>query len=183
MQENSNGESWTKNRKIVCFAMHADDPSLAPARKKHKKNWIDVAFHRIDSQLDISMLPPGCLVLVDDCLEIASDFRSKILHDLVTQICTVGRHHKKKGRGTEAIIISHHGSNRKLQTARNACRFWTLFPQGSKQQCVHILKNRLQMTKRQISDLLGNCKGSRTATFDMHYPQKLISEKHVQLLD
>jgi hypothetical protein len=184
-RENSNGECWSKNRDVVCFSMHPEDPSLAPARKKiGKKRWHDVSFSKIDGQLDISMLPKGCLCIFDDCLEMQGDFRCKVLHGLINQVMTTGRHWKSKnGRGTEAICITHRGSSRNLQTARLASRFWTLFPQGSKQQMVHILKSRLALTKRQISTMLENCKNSRYCTFDLHHPQKMISERHVQLLD
>ena len=132
----------------------------------------------------IDMLPRGCLVIFDDCLEIKSDFRSKVLYDLLTQIATVGRHHtSSRNIPTEFLCLTHHGSRRELATVRNAARFWTLFPRGSKQQCVHILKNRLQLGKKAIETLLNHCGNSRTATFDMHHPMKLISENHVELLD
>ena len=181
---NSDGELYAANRPIVCFSTHRDDPSMAPARKLHKKKWTDINFNKLDGRLSIDMLPRGCLVIFDDCLEIKSDFRSKVLYDLLTQIATVGRHHTStKNIPTEFLCLTHHGSRRELATVRNAARFWTLFPRGSKQQCVHILKNRLQLGKKAIETLLNNCGNSRTATFDMHHPMKLISENHVELLD
>ena len=157
-QTNSEGLNYALGRDIVCFSVHPDDPSLAPARKLHKKRWLDVNIKKVDGALDVEMLPKGCLCVFDDCLELGmNDFRTKVLYDLISQVCTVGRHHAKPGkRGVEAIVITHHGSRKQLQTCRQSCRFWTLFPQ-QKQQCAHILKNRLQLTKRQILKLLSNC--------------------------
>ena len=122
-------------------------PRTETTRRWHRQgNYTRKNGLTLDGRLSIDMLPRGCLVIFDDCLEIKSDFRSKVLYDLLTQIATVGRHHTSaKNIPTEFICLTHHGSRRELATVRNAARFWTLFPRGSKQQCVHILKNRLQL--------------------------------------
>ena len=183
-QEDSLGNCYAKNRPIVCFAVNKNDPSLAAARKMHKKNWVDVDYQKlasVGSRLSLEMLPKGCLCIFDDSLEVKGDMRTRLLYDLVQTICTRGRHHRGKKRGTEALVITHYMGARQLRAARNSARYWTLFPY-QKQQCVHILKSRLSMTKREIEKLLANCRGSRTATFDMWHPMKLISENHCELL-
>ena len=182
--ENSDGQCWAKDRPIICFAMHPD-PSLEPARQKYKKNWIDISYQRLDGDLNLSVIPPGALVVIDDVLEMLHDFRAKLIYNLVTEISTTGRHRKaKNGRGVEALVITHHyASRRQLGTARRAARFLTLFPQGSRLQTQHILKTRLGYTKTQIAALMKKCAGSRTMTIDLHHPRKIISENHVSLVE
>ena len=184
MTENSDGKCWAQDRDIICFAMHPDK-NLDPARQKYKKKWIDVSYERLDGDLDINIIPPGALVVVDDVLEMQHDFRAKLIYNLVTAICTTGRHRRaKNGRGTEALVITHHyASRRQLGTARRAARFLTLFPQGSRLQTQHILKSRLGYNKTEIHELLKACAGSRTMTIDLHHPMKVISENHVSLLE
>lgn len=183
--ENNKGDSFAKNRDIICFSCNPEDPSLAPARKKHKKKWTQVDYSKIDGNLSVDMLPAGCLCIFDDCLEQHNDPRSRVMYDLITQICTTGRHHKKRGgRGVECLVITHRGSDRRLAVARQACRYLTVFPSSSKLQCIHMLKNRLHMTKKEIVELLDKVgRGSRHITFDMHFPSKVMSEHTVRLLD
>ena len=182
LAENGDGECWAKDRPIVCFALHPD-PSLELARKKYKKNWIDINYERLDGKLDLQIIPKGAIVLVDDCLELLSDWRSKLLYDLCTQIATTGRHHRDKKRGTELICITHHGGRKQLQTIRNAVRYLTMFPQGSRLQTEHILKSRLGYTKTQVKKLLQDANGSRYMTVDLHHPMKIITQHSVQLLE
>jgi hypothetical protein len=175
------GKNYAQNRPIVAFTNNVDDPSLAPARKMHKKNWLDVDLTKLDGRLSIDMLKPGSLVLFDDVLE-TNDHRSSVLFDLLNTIVTVGRHKKAaRGRPIECIVLTHNGSNFRLKTCRQSCRWWTLFP-GQRQQCVHLLKHRLNWGKTQIEQLLKRCAGSRTVSFQMWYPQLAVSKHHVELL-
>lgn len=184
---NKQGENWATNRPIVCFSMHPDDPSLAPARKLHKKRWMDIDISKVASKIPLSAVELGALVIFDDCLEMGrSDPRRLVLYDLLNALVTRGRHRKgKKGnakRGNEVAVITHYGSNRSLQTVRNACKFWVLFPNCSRNQSVHMLRSRLHFTKRQTEALLDRCGDSRFALFRHHTPQMIISSNHIELI-
>ena len=178
-----NGKNYAQNRPIVAFTSHSSDPSLAEARKRYKTQWTDVDLTKVDMNIaDISILEPGTLAIFDDAID-TKDHTAKALFALLNKIVTVGRHHKSaRGRGTEAIIITHRGGCRELGLIRQACRWWTLFP-NQKTQAVHLLKTRLNMTKAQIGRLLARCGDSRTVTFDMWYPQKCLSTRHCELID
>ena len=181
------GTNWAHNRKIVAFTMHRSDPSMEAARRCHKKNWIDIDLDRINGPIDISAIPKGALVIFDDVLEIdRSDPRREFIYGLLNRIVTVGRHEQgKKGntlRGIEACILTHYGSRRELQTVRNACRYWVLFPGTSRHQAVFMMKSRLDYTKKQVEHLLDKAKDSRYICFHNHHPQYIISERHVEVL-
>ena len=184
---NKQGENWATSRPIVCFSMHTDDPSLAPARKLHKKRWLDIDISKIASKIPLSAVDPGALVIFDDCLEMGrSDPRRLVLYDLLNDLVVRGRHRKgKKGnakRGNEVCVITHYGSNRSLQTVRNACKYWCLFPNCSRNQSVHMLRSRLHYTKRQTEALLDRCGDSRYALFRHHSPQMVISSNHIEVI-
>ena len=183
---NKQGENYATGRPVVIFSMHPDDPSLAETRKLHKKRIIDIDLSKVNGQIPIDMVEPGSLVIFDDVLELsASDPRKRTLYDLMNAIVTRGRHRKgKKGnakRGTECIIISHYGSRRELSTARNACKFWVLFPNCSRSQSVQMLRSRLHYTKRETNKLLDRAGDSRFLMFRQHVPQMAISSNHVEI--
>ena len=85
-------------------------------------------------------------------------------------------------RGAETRYVSHYGSNRSLQTVRNACKWWCLFPNCSRPQSVHMLRTRLHYTKRQTESLLDRCGDSRFALFRHHVPTLVISSNHLELI-
>ena len=184
---NKNGENWATSRPIVCFSMHPEDPSLAPARKLHHKRWLDIDLAKVQSKIPISMVEKGALVIFDDVLEFGrSDPRRLVLFDLLNELVTRGRHRKgKKGnarRGNEVCVITHYGSNRSLQTVRNACKWWCLFPNCSRNQSIHMLRTRLHYTKRQTEALLDRCGDSRFALFRHHVPTLVVSSNHLELI-
>ena len=185
---NKQGENWATNRPVVCFSMHSEDPSLAPARKFiGKKRWLDIDMSKIGSKIPLSAVDPGALVIFDDCLEMGrSDPRRLVILDLLNEIVVRGRHRKgKKGnarRGTEVACITHYGSNRALQTVRAACKYWVLFPSCSRNQSVHMMRNRLHLTKKQTEALLDRCGDSRFALFRHHVPQMIISSNHIEII-
>jgi len=181
------GNNWAHGRKIVAFTMHKNDPSMAEARACHKKNWIEIDLDRINGPINISAIPKGALCIFDDVLELdRSDPRREFIYGLLNRIVTVGRHEQgKKGnalRGIEACILTHYGSRRELQTVRNACRFWILFPGTSRHQAVHMMKSRLDYSKKQVERLLDKAKDSRYVAFHNHTPQYIISERHIEVL-
>ena len=133
------------------------------------------------------MVEKGALIIFDDCLEMGrADPRRLVLFDLLNALVTRGRHRKgKKGntrRGNEVCVITHYGSNRALQTVRNACKYWCLFPNCSRNQSVHMLRSRLHFTKRQTEALLDRCGDSRFALFRHHVPQMIISSNHIEII-
>ena len=181
------GNNWASMRKIVAFTMHRTDPSMMAARKCHKKNWIDIDLDRINGPIDISAIPKGALVLFDDVLELPkTDQRRDFVYDLLNRIVTSGRHEQgKKGnslRGIEACILTHYGSRRELRIVRQACRFWVLFPGTSRHQAIHIMKSRLDYTKKQIATMLDKAKDSRYVLFHNFSPQYVMSENHIEIL-
>ena len=182
-----NGANWATSRPIVCFSLHPEDPSLAPAREFHGKRWLDVDLDRLDSRLTIESIKPGTLVIFDDVLELPrSDHRREPLYALLNRLSTAGRHRKgKKGnetRGNEIVIITHYGNNRDLHTARNSCKYFCIFPNTSRSQAVHLLKTRLDYSRKGIEKLLARCGDSRYACFRMHWPLMVVSKNHVELL-
>ena len=181
------GNNWAFGRKIVAFTMHKQDPSLAAARACHKKNWIDIDMDKITGPIHLSAIPKGSLVIFDDVLELdKSDMRRGFIYDLLNRIVTVGRHEQGKKsnslRGIEAIVLTHYGSRRQLQTVRNACRYWILFPGTSRHQAVFMMKTRLDYSKRQVEALLSKAKDSRYVCFHNHHPQYIVSERHIEIL-
>ena len=181
------GNNWAMGRKIVAFTMHKFDPSLAKARECHKKNWIEIDLDKITGPIHLSAIPKGSLVIFDDVLELdKSDVRRGIIYDLLNRIVTVGRHEQGKKsnsrRGIEAIVLTHYGSRRQLQTVRNACRYWILFPGTSRHQAVFMMKTRLDYSKRQVEALLEKAKDSRYVCFHNHHPQYIVSERHIEVL-
>ena len=181
------GNNWAFGRKIVAFTMHKMDPSLAAARACHKKNWIDIDMDKITGPINLSAIPKGSLVIFDDVLELdKSDMRRGFIYDLLNRIVTVGRHEQGKKsnalRGIEAIVLTHYGSRRQLQTVRNACRYWILFPGTSRHQAVFMMKTRLDYSKRQVEALLSKAKDSRYVCFHNHHPQYIVSERHIEIL-
>ena len=184
---NKNGENYATGRPIICFSMHPGDPSLADARKLHKKRWLDIDMSKIRGDIPLEQVDPGALVIFDDCLEMSNmDPRKRVLFALLNKLVTRGRHRKgKKGnarRGNEVAVITHYGSNRQLQTVRNACKFWCLFPNCSRNQSVHMLRARLHYTKKQTEALLDRCGDSRFALFRHHVPQMIISSNHIEII-
>ena len=184
---NKQGENYATGRPIVAFTMNPDDTSLAPARKLHKKRWLDIDMDKIGATIPISMIEPGSLVILDDALQLgASDPRKRTLYALLNQLVTRGRHRKgKKGntkRGIEVVVISHLGSMRELANVRNAAKFWVLFPNCSRIQSIHMLRSRLHYTKRQTERLLDRAGDSRFLMFRTHVPQMLVSSNHVEII-
>ena len=182
-----NGDNWATQRPIVCFSLHPEDPSLAPSRKFHGKRWMDVDMDMLDSRLTINSIKPGTLVIFDDVLELPrSDPRRDNLYALLNRLATAGRHRKgKKGnevRGNEICIITHYGNNRDLATARNSCKYFCIFPNTSRSQAIHLLRTRLDYSKKGIEKLLDRCGESRFACFRMHWPLMVVSKNHVELL-
>jgi len=170
------------------LCMHPGDPSLRPARKLHKRRWLDVDINKITGPLTLDMVEPGSLVIVDDALELPrNDPRKAVLYDLLNAIATRGRHHRgTKGntvRGCEYHVISHYGSDRKLVTLRNASKAWVLFPSCSRTQSIHILRSRLHRTKKEVEALLDRCGDSRYAYIRHHHPGMIISANHIELLN
>jgi len=184
---NKNGENYATGRPIICFSMHPGDPSLAGARKLHRKRWLDIDMSKVQGDIPLEQVDPGALVIFDDCLEMSNtDPRKRVLFALLNKLVTRGRHRKgKKGnarRGNEVCVITHYGSNRELQTVRNACKFWVLFPNCSRNQSVHMLRARLHYTKKQTEALLDRCGDSRFALFRHHVPQMIISSNHIEII-
>ena len=182
-----NGENWATGRPIVCFSLHPEDPSLAGAREFHGNRWTDVDMDLLDARLTIESIKPGTLVIFDDVLELPrSDHRRASLYALLNRLSTAGRHRKgKKGnekRGNEIVIITHYGNNRELSTARNSCKYFCVFPNTSRSQAVHLLKTRLDYSKKGIEKLIDRCGDSRYACFRMHWPLMVVSKNHVELL-
>jgi len=181
------GNNWAHGRKVVAFTMHRSDPSMLDARKCHRKNWIDIDLDRVNGPIDIGAIPKGALVLFDDVLELPrSDPRREFIYDLLNRIVTSGRHEqgKKKNslRGIECCVLTHYGSRRELRIVRQACRFWILFPGTSRHQAVHIMKSRLDYTKKQIATMLDKAKDSRYVLFHNFSPQYVMSENHIEVL-
>ena len=184
---NAQGQNYATGRPIVIFSMHPDDPSLAGARKFHKKRVLDIDMSKVSGDIPLSAVAPGALVVFDDCLEMPnSDPRKRTLYALLNALVTRGRHRKgKKGntlRGNEVVVITHYGSRRELQTVRNACKFWCLFPNCSRNQTIHMLRSRLHKTKRQTEDLLDRAGDSRFLLFRQHVPTMVISSNHIEIL-
>ena len=184
---NKQGENWATGRPIVCFSSHADDPSLAAARKFLKKRWLDIDLEKVRSDITLDMIKPGSLVLFDDVLELSKgDPRRRVLFNLLNTIVTRGRHHRGKKnntrRGTEVCVISHWGSLRELQMTRNAARFWVLFPNCSRRQAIHMLRSRLHYTKRQTESLLDRCGDSRFCWIHHHTPAYICSSNHIEVI-
>ena len=102
-----NGNNWATSRPIVCFSLHPEDPSLAPAREFHGKRWTDVDMDLLDARLTIESIKPGTLVIFDDVLELPrSDHRRVSLYALLNRLSTAGRHRKgKKGNETRGCEL------------------------------------------------------------------------------
>ena len=184
---NGQGQNYATGRPIVIFSMHPDDPSLAGARKFHKKRVLDIDMSKVSGNIPLSAVAPGALVIFDDCLEMDNaDPRKRTLYALLNALVTRGRHRKgKKGnalRGNEVVVITHYGSRRELQTVRNACKYWCLFPNCSRNQSIHMLRSRLHYTKRQTEKLLDRAGDSRFLLFRQHVPQMVISSTHIEIL-
>ncbi len=182
------GENWATGRKIVAFTLHNNDSSLKKARECHKKNWVDIDLTKIGgADIDIDAIPAGALVIFDDTLELSpSDPRRHVLYNLLNKIATVGRHSTgKRGnklRGVEFAVLTHYGSRRELQMARNAATYTVLFTGTSKQQAVHFLKTRLGYNKRGVAELLQKAGDSRWICLRNHYPQFIMSANHIEIL-
>ena len=184
---NKQGQNFATGRPIVIFSMNPEDPSLAEARKLHKKRITDVDIQKVSGAITLKMVEPGSLIVFDDCLELGnSDPRKHVLYDLLTTIATRGRHHKgKKGnsvRGCEFICISHTGSRRELATVRNASKNWVLFPSCSRTQAIWLLRTRLHYTKKETQKLLDKAGNSRWCLFRQHVPLMVMSTNHIEIL-
>ena len=185
---NSKGENFITNRPIVCFSCHPGDPSLKEARAMHKRRWTDIDLNKIDQPITLEMVEPGSYLIFDDCMNLPKhDPRTKVLYDLVNEVAVRGRHHRsKKGngvRGCEFCLITHYGSDKRLNMVRNASKYWVLFPQASRSQSVHILRTRLHRTKKQVEKLLDRCGDSRFCLVRMHHPMMCISSNHCELVN
>ena len=79
--------NWAHGRKIVAFTMHRDDPSMAPAKKCHGKNWFQIDMDKINGPIHLSAIPKGALVLFDDVLELdRTDPRRQFIYGLLNKI-------------------------------------------------------------------------------------------------
>jgi hypothetical protein len=118
------------------------------------------------------------MVIFDDCDTIANKSHRKEVFKILDQILQTGRHHK-----ISCILTFHLPSDR--QTTRqmlNECHFVTIFPKSVMTKSTkYMLENYIGIT----NDMMREMKklDTRWVTIAKNYPQAVVSEKCVYLLE
>ena len=120
-------------------------------------------------------------------LDRSNPIRQSVLRTL-SHAAVRGRHRTgRRGmtkRGIEQITMVHNISKREYAPLRNACKYLTVFPKTNRSQVRHVLKSRLDFTKKQTDRVIDQCTkgGSRWVTFRLHEPMMAIHENGAMLL-
>ena len=182
-------------RDCVMFVMDPNDKSLEEARKlfkrKGKLTIIDVVKLRAagPGALKLDDLPAGCVLVVDDVLSALSlqDPARKAVQDLVSEAIVRGRHHQgKRGQckqGVTVMLLVHNGSCRTLTQIRNGMRWFVMFPKTNRSQCIKMLKQRLDLSRKQVEDILHKARASRWLAVHLVHPQAVVWDSGTMMLN
>ena len=190
-KKDRHGKGFAYGRPLVFICMDPDDDAFREARRIHKKNIIQIDLDKLQStHIPLSVIPPGALIVCDDvlsALDRSDPVRQSVLQT-INHACVRGRHRTgRRGmtkRGVESIVMVHNISRREYGCIRNSCKYLTTFPKTNRSQVRHVLKNRLDFTKRQTDQVIDQCTkgGSRWVTFRLHEPMMAIHENGAMLL-
>ena len=190
-KKDRHGKGFAYNRPIVFICMDPMDKAFRETRRVHKKNIIQIDLDKLEStHIPLDILPPGCLIICDDvlsALDRSNPIRQSVLRTL-SHAAVRGRHRTgRRGmtkRGIEQITMVHNISKREYAPLRNACKYLTVFPKTNRSQVRHVLKSRLDFTKKQTDRVIDQCTkgGSRWVTFRLHEPMMAIHENGAMLL-
>ena len=187
--KDKDGNLFSQGRPVVFFAMDPEDESFEPTRKTFKKTLTMVDINKLKAPLPLSAFEPGSIVVCDDVLSALDQYdeRRQAVLKTMNEIAVRGRHRAgtrgMRKRGVSLICLTHVGSTRDLQQIRNACKFFTFFPKTNRSQVVHMLKSRLDFTKKRIQSILKLCGNSRWLTFHLHYPLYCVHQNGVIMLN
>ena len=187
--KDKDGNLFSQGRPIVFFAMDPEDESFAPTRKLFKKTLTMIDIDKMTRPLPLSAFEKGSIIVCDDVLSALDryDPRRQAVLKTMNEIAVRGRHwtgtRGMRKRGCELIVLVHLASSRDLQQIRNACKFFTFFPKTNRSQVVHMLKSRLDFTKKRIENILKLCGNSRWLTFHLHYPLYCVHQHGVIMLN
>lgn len=132
----------------------------------------------IEDPITINDLPHDCMVIFDDCDVIHNKKIKEEVYKLLDQILETGRHFN-----ISCCVVSHLTTNGK-ETRRmlNECHTITIYPNSGSFKGIHyLLKNYVGLDNKAI-DKIKNIK-SRWITIYKHYPQLLVSENEISLLN
>lgn len=162
-----------KNSPIYIFSPVAEDKKLDDLKVKRV---------RIDETLITDPIRPSdlkeALVVFDDIDCITQKPLRDALYGLLNQVLEVGRHTK-----TSCIITNHLPTNgRETRRMLNECHSITYFPaSGSKRQLNNLLEGYVGMDTKDIKK--AKKLGSRWITVFKNFPQFIMSEKDVYMLN
>lgn len=179
------GKSYYVSRYIRNYKKaHKDHPVyiFSPVAEDKKLDDLKVKRVKIDDSLITDPILPSdlknSLVIFDDIDCITQKSLREALYGLLNQILEVGRH-----THTSCAITNHLPTNGK-ETRRmlNECHSITYFPaSGSKRQLNNLLEGYIGMDTKDIKKAKNL--GSRWVTVFKNYPQFIMTEKKIYLLN
>jgi hypothetical protein len=168
------GECYKKlfpDREVYLISKLEEDATLDSMRPKPKRIKIQSL---IDDYPDLEEFNE-CMVIFDDYDTFTGD-AEKVVHKLIDDIATMGRHHK-----TTMLCLSHYLTNyKKTRLLLNEATHIVVYPQATSHHALgYLLKTHVGMNGDDIHELK---KMGRWVCVYKHYPQWLISGKHCRLL-
>lgn len=121
------------------------------------------------------------LVIFDDTDTIDDKDLLNAVNNIRNQILECGRHTK-----TSTIVVSHQPANgNKTKNVLSECGFVVIFPRysGNRNNLNRLLKNYLGLSRGQIRMIWTMGKKSRALLISKNFPQYLMSDKEIILLD
>jgi GTPase SAR1 family protein len=179
------GKSYYTSRYIKNYKKaHKDHPVylFSPVPDDKKLDDLKVKRVKIDDSLISDPIKPSdlkeSLVIFDDIDCITQKGLRDALYNLLNQILEVGRHTK-----TSCVITNHLPTNGKdTRRILNESHSITYFPaSGSKRQINNLLENYIGMDTKDIKKAKNL--GSRWVTIFKNYPQFVMTEKDIYLLN
>lgn len=162
------------DRFVYMFSSLPDDVSVDDI-KNLKRPKIDDTL--VSDPIDASEFADS-MVIFDDCDTLTNKAHRKEVFKILDSILQTGRHHN-----ISCILTFHLPSDR--QTTRqmlNECHFVTFFPKSVMTASTkYMLENYIGITKQMMRDI--KKVNSRWVTVAKNYPQAVISEKCVYLLE
>ena len=189
------GKNAFHGRDMCMFVMDPQDQSLEETRRMFKKNGkltiVDVVKLRAagPGAIKLEDLPAGCVLVVDDVLSALAkgDPAYRAVHDLVTEAIVRGRHHKgKRGyckQGVTVLLAVHNGSDRGLTQIRNGMRWWVIFPKTNRAQCIKMMKQRMDLNRKAVEDILHKARASRWLAIHLVHPQAVVWDSGTMMLN
>lgn len=166
---------WSGEKKIYLISELESDETLDNA----KCNIIRIHTNNLlEDPIDInSNTYEKCLFIVDDFDTLPKDKYNVVL-ELINKILIMGRH-----KNISICVISHYGSNgNKTKLINTECQKYVIFPFGASSHSIqYLLHTHVGIDRK---DLIGIKKlGSRWITYSKIFPQYMISENIIKLLN